>query len=70
MAEAGLHSRIDAVANVRGKVTGRNLSEPVLLSGSHYDTVKDAGRFDGMLGIVVPIAALKAVLVEVGQTEQ
>lgn len=65
MAAAGLDANIDAVHNVRGKVAGRRADEPILLSGSHYDTVKDAGRFDGMLGIIVPIAAMKALLIQV-----
>lgn len=56
---------IDKVANVRGRVRGRDIDAPVLLAGSHYDTVKDAGRFDGMLGILVPIAAVKALLIQV-----
>lgn len=33
--------------------------------GSHYDTVHDAGKYDGALGIVAGIAAVKAVLLEV-----
>ena len=65
MEEAGLEADIDRVANVRGRVKGRRPDAPVLLSGSHYDTVKDGGRFDGMLGIIVPIAAVKALLVQV-----
>ena len=56
---------IDKVANVRGRVRGREKNAPVLLLGSHYDTVKDAGRFDGILGVLVPIAAVKALLIEV-----
>lgn len=65
MADAGLNVHIDKVANVRGKLDGRNPSAPILLSGSHYDTVKDAGKFDGMLGIIAPIAALKTLLIQV-----
>ena len=57
MVDAGLTTHIDAVANVRGKVAGRTPDAPILLSGSHYDTVKDAGRFDGILGVIVPIAS-------------
>jgi hypothetical protein len=34
--------------------------------GSHYDTVHDGGKFDGALGIIVGISAVKAVLLEVG----
>ena len=66
MADAGLDAYIDTVANVRGRLASRNPTAPKLLSGSHYDTVKDAGGFDGIMGVLVPIAALKAVLVQVG----
>jgi acetylornithine deacetylase/succinyl-diaminopimelate desuccinylase-like protein len=65
MEEAGMDAYIDKVANVRGRVRGLNPEAPILLSGSHYDTVKDAGKYDGMLGILVPIAAIKAMLIQV-----
>lgn len=39
---------------------------PAIFLGSHYDTVHDGGKFDGALGIVAGIAAVKAVLLEVG----
>jgi hypothetical protein len=39
---------------------------PVLMIGSHYDTVHDGGKYDGALGIIVGISAVKAVLLEVG----
>ena len=64
MAEAGLDAYIDTVANVRGKLASRNPKAPKLLSGSHYDTVKDAGSFDGITGVLVPIAALKTLLIQ------
>jgi len=65
MEEAGMDAYIDKVSNVRGRVRGFNQEAPILLTGSHYDTVKDAGKFDGMLGILVPIAAIKALLIQV-----
>ena len=55
----------DAVANVHGRVGGHNTERPVLLIGSHYDTVKDAGKYDGALGILVGTAAVKALVVQV-----
>lgn len=64
MAEAGLDAYIDTVANVRGALASRNPKAPKLLSGSHYDTVKDAGSFDGIMGVLVPIAALKTLLIQ------
>lgn len=67
MAEAGMHTWTDEVANVHGRIKGQNNTAPALLIGSHYDTVKDAGQFDGALGILVGIAAIKALTLEVTQ---
>lgn len=65
MHEAGLHTWTDAVANVHGRIQGQNPDSPVLLIGSHYDTVKDAGKYDGALGILAGIAAVKGLVVQV-----
>jgi allantoate deiminase len=53
MREAGLEVRRDAVGNVIGR---RTSGGPSLLLGSHLDTVRDAGRYDGMLGVLVALA--------------
>ena len=52
---------IDAVGNVVGVYHGTRPEVPRLLSGSHYDTVRDAGRYDGRLGIFVPMLAVRAL---------
>jgi allantoate deiminase len=52
MEEAGLSVRRDAVGNVIGRRDGDG---PTLMLGSHLDTVRDAGRYDGMLGVLVAI---------------
>ena len=65
MQDAGLEVQIDRMANVRGKVQSANPNKPALLTGSHYDTVKDAGKYDGMLGIIVPIASIKTLILDV-----
>ena len=65
MKEAGLRTWIDNVANVHGRIDGRNQEAPAVLTGSHYDTVVDAGKYDGALGIICAIAAIKAVLLQV-----
>jgi N-carbamoyl-L-amino-acid hydrolase len=51
----------DAVGNVVGVYHGRGdpTTEARLLTGSHYDTVRRAGRFDGRLGIFVPMLAVR-----------
>ncbi|MFL6601665.1 MAG: allantoate amidohydrolase [Steroidobacteraceae bacterium] len=56
MLGAGLQVEIDAVGNVIGRWSGTAEGAPTLLTGSHYDTVIDAGKFDGRLGILLPIA--------------
>ena len=56
---------MDVVGNVHGRLEAVDPKAPAMLMGSHYDTVIDAGRFDGPLGILVAIAAVKALHVEV-----
>ena len=56
---------MDVVGNVHGRLKAVDPKAPAMLMGSHYDTVIDAGRFDGPLGILVAIAAVKALHVEV-----
>jgi beta-ureidopropionase / N-carbamoyl-L-amino-acid hydrolase len=57
MLAAGLSVHIDAIGNVIGTwYSDDNAS--TLLTGSHYDTVINAGKFDGRLGIVLPIAVV------------
>lgn len=60
MAAAGLSVRVDSVGNLIGRLESQN-PEPktrTLLLGSHLDTVRDAGRFDGPLGVALPVVAL------------
>ncbi|DBB01041.1 TPA: hypothetical protein ACH3X1_000941 [Trebouxia sp. C0004] len=64
MHEAGMHTWTDDVANVHGCIRGQNATAPALVIGSHYDTVKDAGQFDGALGILAGIAAVKALVIQ------
>jgi N-carbamoyl-L-amino-acid hydrolase len=50
---------IDAVGNVVGVYHGSDPAARRLLTGSHYDTVRNAGRYDGRLGILVPMACVR-----------
>ena len=61
MREAGLEARIDAAGNVIGRREGRERGAPALIIGSHLDSVVDAGRFDGPLGVVAGIVAAEAL---------
>ena len=55
MREAGMQARLDAIGNVVGRYEGARAGLPCLMLGSHLDTVRDAGRYDGMLGVVSAI---------------
>jgi allantoate deiminase/N-carbamoyl-L-amino-acid hydrolase len=57
MLGAGLQVEVDAVGNVIGCWPAAD-SQSTLLTGSHYDTVVDAGKFDGRLGILLPVAVI------------
>lgn len=61
MREAGQDVRVDAVGDLRGRRDGASPAAPALLLGSHFDSVRDAGRYDGPLGILVAIEALERV---------
>ena len=58
MLEAGMTALVDAVGNVIGRYEGAWSDAPALLLGSHIDTVRDAGKFDGNLGVVTAIAVV------------
>jgi allantoate deiminase len=58
MEEAGLSVRRDAVGNVIGR---RGTGEGTFVLGSHIDTVRDAGRYDGPLGVLLAVEAARAV---------
>ena len=51
--------RIDAVGNVVGLYRGSQPDAPRLLTGSHFDTVRNGGRYDGRLGIFVALVAVR-----------
>src|SRR5450830_1303820 len=59
MREAGMQVAIDAVGNVVGRYLSDNPSAKTLMTGSHYDTVRNGGKYDGREGILLPIAIVK-----------
>ena len=50
---------LDAVGNVVGVYHGSDPAAPRLLTGSHFDTVRNGGKYDGRLGILVPMAVVQ-----------
>jgi allantoate deiminase len=61
MREAGMAVRTDAVGNVVGRYEGHTADLPALMIGSHLDTVRDAGKYDGMLGVIIGVEAVAAL---------
>lgn len=58
MRDAGLETHVDAIGNVVGRYEGTRTGLPALVLGSHLDTVRDAGKYDGMLGVITAIACV------------
>ena len=53
--EVGLKTRVDNIGNVRGRLNSDVANAKTFVIASHYDTVINAGKFDGPLGIVMGI---------------
>lgn len=59
MRAAGMTVRRDNVGNLRGRYENVGASNTTLLLGSHLDSVRDAGKYDGPLGVVAALAAVQ-----------
>ena len=62
MREVGMDEVMtDAVGNVVGRYHGALPTAPYVMTGSHYDTVRNGGKYDGRLGIFVPLACVQTL---------
>jgi allantoate deiminase len=61
MRAAGMEARLDAIGNCVGRYEGERPGLPCLMLGSHLDTVRDAGKYDGMLGVVAAIECVHSL---------
>ena len=62
MKESGFDEvAVDAVGNVVGRYHGTDPVAPLLMTGSHFDTVRNGGKYDGRLGIFVPMECVRAL---------
>ncbi|HLX68406.1 MAG TPA: M20 family metallo-hydrolase, partial [Verrucomicrobiae bacterium] len=59
MHETGMRTRVDAVGNLFGHYPGSKPGAKTVLLGSHLDTVRNAGKFDGPLGVILAIACVE-----------
>lgn len=58
MSEIGLKTNVDAAANVIGTMPGEKAKDKYIVMGSHYDSVVQGGKYDGVLGIAVALEVL------------
>lgn len=65
MIETGLTTHIDAVGNLVGEYNEG--AEKTLVMGSHQDSVKEGGAFDGIMGVILPLVCIKNILKEKGK---
>jgi allantoate deiminase len=56
MQEAGMEAGFDAIGNVVGRYAAAGPDAPVVMTGSHMDSVVNAGKYDGLFGILTAIA--------------
>jgi allantoate deiminase len=61
MLQGGLSAKTDALGNLIGRFHGPRTDSKILLLGSHLDTVNNAGKFDGPLGIVLALACVERI---------
>jgi allantoate deiminase len=61
MREAGMQAELDAMGNALGRYEGERPGHACLMLGSHLDTVRDAGKYDGMLGVITAIECVHAL---------
>ena len=61
MRDAGMSAAVDAIGNCVGRYEGDAPGRPCLMLGSHLDTVRDAGKYDGMLGVLCAIECVGAL---------
>src|SRR3954467_3684031 len=61
MREAGMSTRRDAIGNLIGKYEGERKESKTLIIGSHLDTVRDAGKYDGPLGVLMGVSLVQVL---------
>jgi acetylornithine deacetylase/succinyl-diaminopimelate desuccinylase-like protein len=59
MRRAGMEAGFDALGNIVGRYAAEDPGAPVVITGSHQDSVRNAGRYDGLFGIITAIACVK-----------
>jgi N-carbamoyl-L-amino-acid hydrolase len=61
MRQAGLRIHIDLIGNIFGRLDGRNPKAAAVLAGSHLDTVIQGGKYDGPVGVISALEAVRTI---------
>jgi allantoate deiminase len=61
MRQAGLRIHIDGIGNIFGRFEGGDRKEPAVLAGSHLDTVIHGGKYDGPVGVIGALEAIRTI---------
>ena len=61
MRQAGLQIHVDRIGNIFGRLNGSNAKAPAVLAGSHLDTVLHGGKFDGTMGVIGALEAVRTL---------
>ena len=61
MRQAGLTIHIDAIGNIFGRLEGSDAKAPAVLAGSHLDTVIHGGKYDGPVGVIGALEAIRTI---------
>jgi N-carbamoyl-L-amino-acid hydrolase len=64
MQELGMKIRIDAIGNIIGRLPGTDPAAAPVIVGSHLDSVPEGGRYDGVLGVIAGLAAIRRIVKE------
>ena len=68
MEEAGMTTYFDNIGNLFGRIEGK--TDEVFMAGSHRDTVRQGGKYDGILGVLTAIRSVGDLYKEYGQPEK
>ncbi|MGH7928504.1 MAG: M28 family peptidase, partial [Candidatus Binatia bacterium] len=61
MRQAGLKIHVDAIGNIFGRFDGSDPKAPAVLAGSHLDTVIHGGKYDGPVGVIGALEAVRTI---------
>jgi N-carbamoyl-L-amino-acid hydrolase len=61
MRQAGLKIHVDRIGNIFGRLNGLDANAPAVLAGSHLDTVLHGGKFDGTMGVIGALEAVRTL---------